>query len=133
FIDYGDGWFKIHDGREAISVDLNSAKNRGIWAGGDLPKTENELGAIIEIDGITGPGSYSPVIIPQRFHRVGTGPVPKARRVSMEQLISGSEVSQFVELEGVVWGVRRLWDGKIGLALMSEGHLCEVEFMVWKG
>jgi len=133
FIDYGDGWFKVHDGVEAISVDLNTAKRRGIWAGGDLPKSENALGAVIEIEGVTGPGSYSPVILPTRFRRVGSAPVPPARSVSMEQLISGSEVSQLVEVEGVVWGIKTLWDGKTGMALMVEGHLCELEFMQRKG
>jgi len=133
FIDYGDGWFKVHDGNEAISVDLNSARNRGIWQGGNLPKSENALGAVLDIEGITGPGSYSPVIIPIRFHRVGTGPVPPARKVTMAQLISGSEVSQLVEVEGVVWAVRRLMDGKMGMDLMVEGHLCELEFMQSRG
>ena len=129
FQDYGDGWFKVHDGEEAISVDLNSARKRGLWAGGNLPKAENKLGAIIEVEGVTGAGSYSPVIIPTRFRRVGTGKLPPARRISMEELLSGSEVSQLVEIEGVVWGTRPLRNGKPGLVLMSEGHLCELEFM----
>jgi len=128
FLNYGDGWFKVHDGEEGISVGLEIAKKRGIWTG-RFARTENTLGAVLEIEGITGPGSYSPVIIPTRIRRVGTAPLPEARRVSMEQLISGSEVSQRVEVEGVVWGAKRMADGRLGLDLMVEGHLCEVEFM----
>ena len=104
FISYGDGWFKVHDGEEGISVDLEVARKRGIWSGRSFTKADNVLGVVLEIDGITGTGSYSPIVIPAEIRRIGTGPVPEARRVSMEQLISGSEVSQRVEVEGVVWG-----------------------------
>lgn len=133
FINYGDGWFKVHDGEEGISVGLELARRRGVWSGDRFSKSENALGVVLEIEGIIGPGSYSPVIIPISIRRVGTGPVPEARRVSMEKLISGSEISQRVEVEGVVWESKRLADGKLGLGLMVEGHLCEVEFMRDKG
>jgi signal transduction histidine kinase len=129
FVSYGDGWFKVHDGEEGISVSLEVARKRGIWSGRSFTRADNILGVVLEIEGITGPGSYSPIVIPSEIRRVGTGLVPEARRVSMEQLISGSEVSQRVEVEGVVWGSRRLADGKQGLDLMVEGHLCEAEFM----
>ncbi len=129
----GGRTFIIHDGTEGISVHLFRAKELGVWKGGRPRESENEVGALIEIEGVTGPAGYSPVIIPERFRRLGAGVMPEPRRVSMERLISGSEVSQRVLVEGVVQRSVLVEDGKWAMTVVVEGHPCEVDFQSAQG
>jgi hypothetical protein len=125
--------FIIHDGGEGMSVHVFRAKELGIWQGGRPRESETEVGAVIEIEGVTGPAGYSPVIVPTRFRRVGTGPLPEPSQLSMERLISGSDVSQRVVVEGVVQRSMAVDDGKWAMRLMVEGHPCEVDFQMAEG
>ena len=81
-----------------------SRKPGDLAGGGPLAK-DSEVGAVVEIEGVTDPGGYAPCVLPVRFKRVGSGPLPEARRIPLEGLLSGSEDGQRVEVEGVVQGI----------------------------
>lgn len=125
--------FILHDGEEALSVHLFRAKELGLWKGGRIRDEIYDVGAVIEIEGVTGPAGYSPVIIPIRFKRVGTAPLPEPKRIPMERLLSGSDVSQRVLVEGVVQRSVAVEDGKWAMSLMVDGHLCDVDFQMAEG
>ena len=59
-----------------------------------------------EVEGHTGPGAFAPVVNVDRMRVLGPGVFPAATPVSFEQLSSGQEDSQFVEVRGVVRSVR---------------------------
>ena len=59
-------------------------------------------GQVVEIEGVTSPGEYAPIIIPTRQQVVGDADLPVAKEASFEQLASGQEDSQFVEVRGIV-------------------------------
>ncbi len=63
-------------------------------------------GQRVEIKGQTGAGEYAPIVIPTSVKVLGEGVLPAAKPVSLEQLISGREDSQFVEAIGTVRAVR---------------------------
>ena len=63
-------------------------------------------GQLIEIEGETGPGEYAPVVIPASIRVLGEGSLPQAKLVSLEELVSGREDSQFVEVSGTVRSLR---------------------------
>lgn len=63
-------------------------------------------GQTVDIEGVTGPGEYAPVIVPTQVKVVGEGEYPAARPVTAVDLVSGKEDSQFVELTGIVRSVR---------------------------
>jgi hypothetical protein len=65
-------------------------------------------GQIVEIEGQTGAGEYAPIVIPRSVKVLGEGTLPTAKPVSLEQLVSGREDSQFVEVSGTVRKVYRL-------------------------
>ncbi len=74
----------------------------GIYVGdpGNLePLTPGDL---VEIEGTTNPGEYAPIIMPQKVKVLGSGTWPQAKPSSFEQLTSGQEDSQFVEIHGIV-------------------------------
>jgi hypothetical protein len=63
-------------------------------------------GQMIEVEGVTGPGEYAPIIAANQVKILGDGKLPAAKPVSVEQLVSGQEDSQFVEAVGIVRAVR---------------------------
>jgi signal transduction histidine kinase len=65
-------------------------------------------GQLVEISGVASPGEYAPVVTVNRASVIGEAPLPEPKRVSYEQLASGTEDSQFVEIAGIVHSIRRL-------------------------
>ena len=63
-------------------------------------------GQLVEIDGETGAGEYAPIVILRSIKVLGDAPMPPAKKVSLEELVSGREDSQFVEVVGTVRSVR---------------------------
>lgn len=65
-------------------------------------------GQVVEITGSSSPGEYAPVVLVDKVSIVGEAALPEAKPVSYEQLASGVEDSQFVEISGIVRSVRKL-------------------------
>jgi len=65
-----------------------------------------QAGQIVDVTGVTGAGEFAPIINPTAITVVGQAPLPTATPVSLEQLVSGREDSQFVEFKGLVRSVR---------------------------
>ena len=63
-------------------------------------------GQLIEIEGVTGAGEYVSVVLPKSVTVIGQGKHPEKAAVSLEQLVSGQEDSQWVEFSGRVRAVR---------------------------
>jgi signal transduction histidine kinase len=59
-------------------------------------------GQLVEVEGITSPGEYAPIVEPRRVTVLGSAPLPAPKFVTYEQLASGREDSQFVEVAGIV-------------------------------
>ena len=60
------------------------------------------LGDLVEIDGISGPGKFAPVIREQRLRVVGKGTLPKARLQAFSELADGRQDSQWTQVRGIV-------------------------------
>jgi PAS domain S-box-containing protein len=65
-----------------------------------------KAGDEVEVEGFTRPGDYAPVVLPTTIKMLGKGIMPAAKPVSLEELVSGREDSQFVEVTGIVRAVR---------------------------
>jgi hypothetical protein len=65
-------------------------------------------GDLVEIQGISHPGGYAPIISNPQWHKLGTAPLPEAQPVLIEQLMAGIDDSQRVEITGTVRGFRPL-------------------------
>ncbi len=74
----------------------------GIYIGDNTNLPPLTSGQVVEIKGVTFPGEYAPILMPTVIEVVGTASLPPAKPVSYEQLTSGQEDSQFVEIHGVV-------------------------------
>jgi len=62
-------------------------------------------GQLVEVEGFTSPGEYAPIIVPGRVRIMGMAELPAPRPVTFDQLASGKEDSQFVEVAGIVRSV----------------------------
>jgi signal transduction histidine kinase len=63
------------------------------------------LGELCQIDGVTGPGMFAPIITAHRITPLGEGAFPPPVNPRREQLFDGSLDTQYVEIEGVVTAV----------------------------
>lgn len=62
-------------------------------------------GDLVEVKGVTQPGAFAPIISMPTWTVLGTAPLPKAKRVSLEELMSGLEDGQRIEISGIVRAV----------------------------
>lgn len=93
---------------------------RGIYMLATLDRLNPpQVGDTWEIEGVTGPGDFSPVVLVREMKWLGTGQLPLPLKPAWNQLMNGSLDAQYVELQGVVTEV--LPDGL--LLRMPEGRI----------
>lgn len=63
-------------------------------------------GQLVEVEGVTSPGEYAPIVVPEQITVVGDKRLPPPKVATYEQLASGQEDSQFVEIVGIVHSVQ---------------------------
>jgi signal transduction histidine kinase len=59
-------------------------------------------GDVLVVSGVSYPGGYAPIISKPHWEKVGTAPLPAAKPVAIEQLMSGVEDSQRIEISGII-------------------------------
>jgi len=65
----------------------------------------HHVGDLIEVEGVTGPGKFAPVIQEIRSRVVGKGLLPKSRVYAFSELADGQLDSQWVSVRGIVRAV----------------------------
>lgn len=71
------------------------------------PAVRPRPGDLVEIDGVTGPGLFAPIVDHARFTVLGTAPLPAhPPRVILSDMVNGRYEGQWVEVEGLVQAVR---------------------------
>ncbi len=86
-------YFFAQDATAGISVKLTN-----------IP-THLNSGNTVTIEGVSDPGGFSPIVLATNVTVTGTAPLPAATPITMFQLASGQEGSQWVEVHGVVRAV----------------------------
>lgn len=125
--------FVVDDGERGVYVCCLRAIDPSmvpvVFENGDHPETTTEPGALVEIEGVSNPGGWAPIIMASRVRRVGTAPLPAPRHVPLEFLLAGNADSQRVEVEGVVQTVEKPdARGVTMISLMADGHRWWVNF-----
>jgi diguanylate cyclase (GGDEF)-like protein len=89
------GWhgFFVNDGVAGVYVET---KNHVLLTAAIHP------GTYLEIEGVTGPGEYAPVVDQSTLRILGERPLPPAREVSLETISTGVEDGQWIAFEGIV-------------------------------
>lgn len=102
------GRFFVQDATSGVFVDN---------ANGRRP----EAGELVEVSGITYAGAYAPTITAPTVKPLGMADLPAAKPVSVEQLMSGAEDSQRIEISGVV-RTARLDGSRLSVDLVAGGY-----------
>lgn len=115
----------VDDGEQSIWVPIDRITKA---AGGGLRPEDCEPGSHLEIEGVTDPGGYAPVLVPSSIRRIGSLPIRPARRVPVERLLAGSEDGQRLEIEGVVQeiGPSALGPDALMMSMITDGNFCRV-------
>jgi signal transduction histidine kinase len=96
----------IQDSTRGVFVDLHNFAQR----------QPLQRGEFCQIEGVTGPGYFAPVIVAKRILHLGGGELPKPVRASWDQLVNGSLDTEYTEIDGVVTAVHNQ-----RVALLTEG------------
>lgn len=80
-----------------------------------------EPGDLVHVSGITYAGAYAPTVTAPKVRIIGRAELPRARHVSIDQLMSGSEDSQRIEISGIVRDAR-LEGGRQIIDLVNGGY-----------
>ena len=64
--------------------------------------TNIAAGQEVEVDGVSDKGDYAPIVSASAIHVLGKAKLPAPRRVSIDQLFTGLEDSQWIEVSGIV-------------------------------
>jgi signal transduction histidine kinase len=59
-------------------------------------------GDLLEVEGVSDPGQFAPIVLVSRARKLGTTTNPPPRQVTYHQLITGALDAQWIELTGVV-------------------------------
>ncbi len=85
-----NGWqnFVVHDGTSSIFVDFQYAQKQGVWKG-RIPNLAGIIpGVGVEIEGVTDPGGFSPMVLVAKFREIGPMPIPPPLRPTVDELLS---------------------------------------------
>jgi signal transduction histidine kinase/CheY-like chemotaxis protein len=85
----------VSDSSGGIYVELSTA-----------PVVPFKAGDRLEITGSSAAGGYAPIVHASEVRVIGKSPLPSPARVSFAQILTGAEDGRWVEVEGVVHGVR---------------------------
>ncbi|HXE81160.1 MAG TPA: response regulator [Vicinamibacterales bacterium] len=83
-------------------------------------------GHLVDLEGVSGPGDFAPVVTNPRLRIVGERPLPEPRRVDLEALFRGAAESEWVEVGGIVDSLSYS-DGRANFGLTAGSHKFTVE------
>ena len=85
--------------RHSCFVQDNSA---GIFVGNGVELPVMTPGDVVEVEGVSEPGEFAPIVHPLAARIIGHSDLPQPLRVTYEELVTGREDSQWVEVSGLV-------------------------------
>lgn len=68
----------------------------------NISSNQPSAGDVLSLTGVTFPGGYAPTITKPHWEKVGQAPLPHPKPVAMEELMSGAEDGQRIEISGIV-------------------------------
>lgn len=93
----------------------------GIFVGNGNEFPELKPGDVVLVEGVSGPGEYAPTIAPENVEVVGRTNLPHPIRTSYDNLLTGREDSQWIEVAGLVRAVFQDATGAPILEMTSGG------------
>ncbi len=98
----------------------------GIYVEGSVsPRFPHLLSQFVEVEGVTGPGKFAPVIRETKLRVLGQGVLPRAQLFPFSELANGQHDSQWAQVRGIVRSAavdRSSWqEPTLAMRIASEG------------
>ncbi|MCC7376555.1 MAG: PAS domain S-box protein [Verrucomicrobiales bacterium] len=77
-------------------------KSAGIYLQARRISTPLSVGQRVQVKGFSGPGDFAPIVYVETANVLGDGRLPTPKPVTLRTLMTGTEDSQWVTLEGVI-------------------------------
>jgi len=84
-----------------------------------------QIGEFLEVQGVSDPGKFAPVVLAQQIISLGGGRLPTPVYPTWDQLLNGSLDAQYVEIQGIITGVQTN-----GVTLLTQGGRIKLELRV---
>lgn len=91
----------------------------------NLSPRQPHPGDLVTVTGVSHPGAFAPIISSPDWKIIGTAPLPAPKIVSIEDLESGVEDGQRVEIAGIVRSVRRE-ENRLDLEVAVGGYRLQI-------
>jgi signal transduction histidine kinase len=121
------GAIMVQDATAGIWVGISRAKRNQMWAMNEAETEALRVGQRVEIEGISDPGGYAPVILPRTIRILGEQGLPAPRPMVSARFYSGADDGLRVEVRGVVQGFQAAEGGWL-LHLNANPGRSTVEF-----
>ncbi len=79
----------------------------GVYVEAEAQHLDLKAGQLVEVEGYTSSGGYSPDILDPHVRVVGESALPLAPRFLMRDLIAGAQDSQWIEIDGIIRAVHQ--------------------------
>lgn len=122
-----EGPIMVQDESAGIWVGVGRAKRNQLWAMDDTAIATLRVGQRVEIEGISDPAGYAPVILPRTIRVLGEQPLPPSRPMTPARFFSGADDGLRVEVRAVVQGFQATEGGWL-LHLNANPGRSTVEF-----
>jgi signal transduction histidine kinase len=98
----------------------------GIYVEGSVsPRFPHLLSQFVEVEGVTGPGKFAPVIRETKLRVLGEGALPRPQLFPLSELANGQHDSQWAQVRGIVRSAavdRSSWkESALAMRIASEG------------
>ncbi len=107
----GRGQYTVQDDTAGVLVNLAEARKRQLWRGDDAIIDHIREGLELDVEAVSDPGGYAPLLLPNTLRILGEKSLPPARPIASASFFSGAEAAQRIEVRGVVLGFEPLFDG----------------------
>jgi signal transduction histidine kinase len=84
-----------------------------------------QLGELLEVQGVTDPSLFAPIVDAQQLISLGEGHLPTPVYPTWDQLLNGSLDAQYVEIQGIITAVQTN-----GVTLLTQGGRIKLELRV---
>ncbi|MEO7412933.1 MAG: sensor histidine kinase [Opitutaceae bacterium] len=96
----------VQDETGGCWLEMSEARQGRVWTGDPAIFDTIRVGHVLEIEGVSGPGGFAPVILPATIRIVGQQSLPPARPMQPARFFSGADAGLRIEARAVVQGYR---------------------------
>ncbi len=94
----------------------------------NLDVSRARRGDLVEVEGVSDPGQFAPVVWPDKITKLGTAPIPEPRHATLDGLTSGALDAQWITVSGIVRACKLVGNYQFKLVVATDGMRLPVQY-----